>query len=62
LTYDGTLPNESPIVSLALFSLSTGLGNCAGFTAAMNAQAKSWREERVSVFERGNSRDVVPES
>lgn len=47
LTYEGTLSFDAPIVVLALLSLSTGLGNCAAFTAAMNAQAKSWGEDRV---------------
>ncbi|UZJ55249.1 hypothetical protein CBS101457_004569 [Exobasidium rhododendri] len=46
MAYDGKFGSNAPILLLALLSLSTGLGNCAGFTAAMNAQAKSWGEER----------------
>jgi hypothetical protein len=47
ISYEGTFSGNAPILLLALFSLSTGLGNSAAFTAAMNAQAKSWGEERV---------------
>jgi hypothetical protein len=50
MAYGGSFGNKAPIFFLALFSLSTGLGNCAAFTAAMNAQAKSWGEERVRLF------------
>lgn len=46
VSYRGAFSYDAPIVLVALFSLSTGLGNCAAFTASMNAQAKSWGEDR----------------
>jgi hypothetical protein len=46
LSYRGFFSYDAPIFLLALFSLCTGLGNCAAFTASMNAQAKSWGEDR----------------
>lgn len=49
LLYEGRLLKTSSLFLLALLSLFTGLGNCAAFTAAMNAQAKSWHEERRGI-------------
>lgn len=37
-----TEAKEMPVMFLALFQLLTGLGNSAGLSASMNAQAKSW--------------------
>jgi hypothetical protein len=51
LAYTQTFPFNTPEISpwmLAFLSLLTGLGNSGAFTAAMNAQAKSWDGKRVS--------------
>lgn len=45
-SYEGKLWSSTSLGTLAFFALASGLGNSAAFTAAMNAQAKSWREER----------------
>lgn len=43
----GSLNTSSTLV-LAFLNLLTGIGNSSAFTAAMNAQAKSWGGARVS--------------
>lgn len=52
LAYTHSFPFNTPDISpwmLAFLSLLTGLGNSGAFTAAMNAQAKSWDGKRVSL-------------
>lgn len=46
VSYQGTFWSSTSLSALGMFSLFSGLGNSGAFTAAMNAQAKSWREER----------------
>lgn len=46
ISYRSTFWSSTSLFALSIFSLFSGLGNSAAFTAAMNAQAKSWGEER----------------
>ncbi|PWN32787.1 MFS general substrate transporter [Meira miltonrushii] len=46
VSYGGTIWSSTSLPTLCMFSLFSGLGNSGAFTAAMNAQAKSWKEER----------------
>lgn len=46
VSYQGTVWPSTSLSALGMFSLFSGLGNSGAFTAAMNAQAKSWKEER----------------
>lgn len=45
---EGYMHTSSTLI-LAFLNLLTGIGNCSAFTAAMNAQAKSWGGARVSI-------------
>lgn len=46
LSYERRIWQNTSLAFLSFLSLLSGLGNSAAFTAAMNAQAKSWNEER----------------